>query len=246
MSQIVIEDLLTNYQVFGDTGEVLLILPGWRRSISEWVPIAKSLSNKYKVMLLDLPGFNGATAMPKEVFGVFEYADFVKKFLEKLTINKCILLGHSLGGRLGILLAAQGNTVEKLILVDSSGIERKSLYVKTMHILKIISSPIFIFLPNSLKNKIRNLVGSADYKTAGQMRKILVKISNQNLESFLPKIKIPTFIIWGDKDKTLPVSETKIFKQGIKGSKVRIVWGAGHDPHLQKTEQFITILKEIL
>src|ERR1035437_4628525 len=156
MSQIVIENLLTNYQVFGDTGETLLILPGWRRSVSEWIPVAKSLSSKYKVVLLDLPGFNGATAMPKEVFGVFEYADFVKKFLEKLKINKCIVLGHSLGGRLGILLATQGNTVEKLILVDSSGIERKSLYVKIMHVMKLISSPIFVFLPISLKNKIKN------------------------------------------------------------------------------------------
>lgn len=246
MPQIVVEGLLTNYQIFGDTGEVLLVLPGWRRPISEWVPIAKSLSNRCKVVLLDLPGFDGVTAMPKEVFGVFEYAAFVKKFLEKLKINRCIVFGHSLGGRLGIILATQGNTVEKLILVDSSGIERKSLYVKVMHAMKLISSPIFVLLPISLKNKIRNIVGSQDYKTAGQMRKILVKISNQNLESFLPKIKIPTFIIWGDKDKTLPVSQTKIFKQGIKGSRVRIVWGAGHDPHIQKPEQLITILKEIL
>ena len=115
-----------------------------------------------------------------------------------------------------------------------------------MHVLKIISSPLLVILPTFIRNKIRNLVGSQDYKTAGQMRKILIKITNQNLESFLPKIKVPTFIIWGDKDKVLPVSQAKIFKEGIKNSKVRIVWGAKHDPHIQKAEQFISILKEIL
>ena len=78
------------------------------------------------------------------------------------------------------------------------------------------------------------------------MRKIFVKIVNQDLRKLLPRIKIPTFIIWGDKDDVLSVSQTKIFKQEIKGAKVRIVWGAGHDPHLQRMEQFLTILKEIL
>jgi pimeloyl-ACP methyl ester carboxylesterase len=246
MSQIVIEGLLTNYQIFGDTGEVLLILPGWKRSINEWIEVAKSFSSRYKVVLLDLPGFDGATAMPKETFGVFEYVDFVKKFLAKLKIDKCTVLGHSFGGRIGIVLAAEGNNVNKLILVDSSGIERKSLYVKIMHVLKIISLPFLVILPTFIRNKIRDLVGSQDYKTAGQMRKILIKITNQNLESFLPIIKVPTFIIWGDKDKVLPVSQAKVFKEGIKNSKVRIAWGAKHDPHLQKTEQFMTILKEIL
>jgi pimeloyl-ACP methyl ester carboxylesterase len=236
---------LTNYQVFGDAKETLLILPGWRRSISEWTPVAKSLSSRYKVIILDLPGFS-ATAMPKETFGVFEYADFVRKFLSKLKIDKRIILGHSFGGRLGIVLASDGAIVDKLILVDSAGIEKKSLYARLMRILKAIFSPIFIVLPSSVKNKISNIIGSQDYKTAGEMRKIFVKIVNQDLESLLPKIKIPTFIIWGDKDNILPVSQTKIFKKKIRGSKIRIVWGAGHDPHIQKTEQLISILKDIL
>jgi pimeloyl-ACP methyl ester carboxylesterase len=244
MSQIVIDGMLTNYQVFGD-GEALLILPGWRRPIGEWIPIAKSLSNKYKVVLLDLPGF-GTTALPETAFGVFEYVDFVKKFLDKLKIEKCIILGHSFGGRLAIVLASEEKIVSKLILVDSAGIENKSLYAKLMRILRIIFSPVLRILPLSIKDKISNFIGSGDYKTAGNMRKIFVKVVNQDLRSFLPKIKIPTFIIWGDKDKTQPVSQTKIFKQGIKDSKVRIVWGAAHDPHLQKTEQLMAILKDVL
>jgi pimeloyl-ACP methyl ester carboxylesterase len=245
MSQIVIEGLLTNYQVFGDAKETFLILPGWRRSIEEWVPVAKSLSDKYKVILLDLPGF-GLTALSKSTFGVFEYADFVRQFLDKLKIDKCVLLGHSFGGRLGIVLASKGRIVDKLILVDSAGIENKSLYARLIRVLKLIFSPIFTILPTSIKNKISRAIGSQDYKTSGEMHKIFVRVVDQDLRTLLPKIKIPTFIIWGDKDNVLPVSQAKIFKKEIEGSKVRIVWGAGHDPHLQKTEQFVSILKDIL
>jgi pimeloyl-ACP methyl ester carboxylesterase len=224
---------------------VILVLPGWRRSIDEWIPIAKSLSEKYEVILLDLPGF-GVTTTPKGVFGVLEYVNFVKEFLAKLKIEKCAILGHSFGGRLAIVLASEGGLVKKLVLVDSGGIETKSLYAKLIYILKTLLLPVFIILPTSLKGKIGNLIGSSDYKTSGEMRKIFVKVVNQNLRKYLPKIKASTLIIWGDRDNQLPVSETKIFRQAISDAKVRIVWGAGHDPHIQKTEQFLTILKEIL
>ena len=244
--QIVIEGILTNYQVLGDGKETLLILPGWRRSINEWTPVAKSLSSKYKVILLDLPGFGGATAFPQGTFGVFEYTDFVKKFLAKLKIEKCTILGHSFGGRIAIVLASEEKIAERLILVDSAGIENKSLYAKLMHVLNVISRPIFMVLPISFKNKIGDLMGSQDYKTAGEIRRIFVKVVNQDLRTFLPKISVPTFIVWGDKDRSLPVSQAKIFKQKIKGSKVRIVWGAGHDPHIEKAEQLVAILNDIL
>lgn len=236
---------MTNYQVFGDAKETLLILPGWRRSASEWLPIAKSLSDKYKVIVLDLPGF-GVTTLPKRVFGVFEYADFVRKFLQKLKINKCIVLGHSFGGRVAIVLASEGNIIDKLILVDSGGIEQRNLYAKLISLFRLIFFPILMLLPVSFKNKIGNLMGSEDYKDSGEMRKIFVKIVNQDLVSFLPKIKVPTFIMWGDRDNVLQVSQTKIFKKEIRGSRVRIVWGAGHNPHIQKPEQLVVILKEIL
>lgn len=245
MAQIVVEGILTNYQVLGNGKEVVLILPGWKRSINEWLPIAKNLAGKYKVILLDLPGF-GATTMPKTTFGVFEYADFVKRFLSKLKIDKCIILGHSFGGRLGIVLASKGKMVEKLILVDSAGIENKGLYVKVASLCKTILTPFFLILPVSVKNRVANSIGSEDYKTSGELRKIFVKVVNQDLKPLLSKITIPTFIIWGDKDQALPVSQTKIFKQEIIGSRVRIVWGAGHSPHIQKQEQFINILNEIL
>jgi len=243
--QIVVGGLLTNYQSCGEGKETLLILPGWKRSASEWAPAAKNLSDKYTVIILDLPGF-GLTALPKRTFGAFEYADFVKEFLAKLGIGSCIILGHSFGGRLAIVLASEGKMVDKLILVDSAGIEGESLYVRLIHLFKIVLFPALMLLPVSLKNKIGNLIGSEDYKESGEMRKIFVKIVNQDLVSFLPKIKVPTFIIWGDRDNVLPVSQTKIFKKEIADSKVRIVWGAAHDPHLQKPEQLMAILKEIL
>src|ERR1035437_2686360 len=157
--QLVVEGILTNYQVFGNGKKVLLVLPGWKRSASEWAVVSKNFADMYKVILLDLPGF-GVSALPKSTFDVYEYADFVKKFLEKLKIEKCTILGHSFGGRLGIVLAAEDKIVDKLILVDSGGIEQKSFYTKLIGILRIIASPFFVILPVSVKARISGAIRS--------------------------------------------------------------------------------------
>jgi pimeloyl-ACP methyl ester carboxylesterase len=78
------------------------------------------------------------------------------------------------------------------------------------------------------------------------MRKILVKVVNQDLEHLLENIHAETLLVWGDKDLEVPVDETKIFKQKIKNALVRIVWEAKHKPHLEKPQKFIEILQEFL
>src|SRR3990167_75762 len=88
--QIVVDNILTSYQIFGDKNKTIVILPGWKGSVNEWIPIARSLSTEFKVVLLDLPGFS-QMVRPKESFGVFEYAEFVKRFLQKVEIEKVIL-----------------------------------------------------------------------------------------------------------------------------------------------------------
>ena len=239
--QIVVDNILTSYQIFGDKNKTIVILPGWKRSVNEWIPIARSLSTEFKVVLLDLPGFS-QMVRPKESFGVFEYAEFVKRFLQKVEIEKVILVGHSFGGRLALILASETSLVEKLILVDSAGIEKKGLSANVIS--KLV--PIAKILPISIQNRIKNLVGSVDYKEAGEMRDIFVKIVNQDLSHLFKKIQIPTFIIWGERDNVVPVAFAKKFKEKIKGSRLRIVWGAGHEPHLQKPEQFQEILEDVL
>jgi pimeloyl-ACP methyl ester carboxylesterase len=75
----------------------------------------------------------------------------VKEFCDYIGIKKMILVGHSLGGRVGIVLAAKSPAlVEKLILVDPAGVKTKSV---TRILLKTIAM-IFRWVPKNLRNKI--------------------------------------------------------------------------------------------
>jgi pimeloyl-ACP methyl ester carboxylesterase len=98
-----VQNLSTSYAVIGD-GPDVLALHGWGGSIASFWPVAEGLSARgLRVYVLDLPGF-GETALPPAVWGVPEYARFVLDFLDALGLQRVHLLGHSFGGRIGLIL----------------------------------------------------------------------------------------------------------------------------------------------
>ncbi len=233
--QKVINGVLTNYEVVGKGKKNMLVLHGWKGQIGDWMEIARRLGDRYKVYLLDLPGFGGS-AKPKEDWGVYEYGEFVEKFLRAVGVKKAVVLGHSFGGKLGTLLAARTDLVEKLILVGAAGMEIKKLKARIIEMLK----PLVRWLPQEVKN----IFGSRDYREAGMMRKVLVRTVGQNSIEELGQISTPTLIVWGEKDGELPFKDARMLHGGIKGSVLRIVWGASHWPHVEKPENFMRILEE--
>jgi len=245
--QVVVDKMVVNYEFLKKVGSAkyLVILPGWMRTSGEWQNIAQEFSNDYNVVVLDFPGF-GITPKATANLDTYDYANFTEKFLTKLGIRKCILLGHSFGGRVATVLAAKTSLADKLVLVDSAGLDTKNLWITTKQAPVDLIKPILPLIPGKVALKLRALLGSQDYKSAGSMRNTLIKVVNQNLRYLLKQIHVPVFVIWGDKDNQLGVDETKIYKEEIPSSVVRIVWGSGHSPHLEKAEKFTEILKEFL
>jgi pimeloyl-ACP methyl ester carboxylesterase len=244
--QLVVDGILTTYESYNEGAKkTVLILHGWQRSLGEWHGISKKLMSGYRVITLDLPGFGG-TPRPESTFSIYDYATFVKHFLDKLEIKKVTLLGHSFGGRIGIILAAKTDLLEKLILVDSAAVEKKSTLIKIQVMInKIAIAPFKLFSPKMVE-KLKTRFGSDDYQTAGTMRDIFVKTVNEDLTPLLSKVTVPTLVVWGENDTIRPISEGIFIKNHIPHAKLRVVWGAGHSPHLEKRNEFVTLIKEYL
>jgi pimeloyl-ACP methyl ester carboxylesterase len=240
---IIVDGILTNYEVLGDrqAKNTLVFLHGWGRSLSDWKNLIKNYQKDYQIILLDLPGF-GSSSKPNTDFDIYDYAKFTQEFLEKIKINKCILVGHSFGGRIGILLASHTDLVKKLILISSGGIETKNFITKIRILIIKLLKPVTKLLPKSFKA----IFGSPDYKSAGIMRKTFIKVVNQDLTKHFSQIKIPTLIIWGEKDQVLPVKMAKLFKKLIDKSILKIVWGADHDSHINNADKTSEIITEFL
>lgn len=241
-----------NYIVEG-WGKDVVILHGWGANINTILPIVNILKDRFKVHAIDLPGF-GESSEPEEPIDSYEYANIVKAYMDKMKIEKVILIGHSFGGKLSIILGHKyPEMVEKMVLVNSAGLIPKrglKYYIKvySFKCMKFIYKDIFFWINN--KNKMEQFYkkfGSTDYQDAtGVMRKILVTVVNENLFPLLKDIKVPTLLIWGDEDQDTPLYMGKKMEQEIKDSGIVVLKGTGHYSYLDDYQRFAVILKNFL
>jgi len=244
--QIIIKDLLVNYYFkAGDTQRpVLLFLHGWRSEGRIWQKVMAHFS-EHNIYAIDFPGF-GASDVPKNDFYLQDYADVVNDFIKKNNLENIIIIGHSFGGRVGIKLASDSpEYLKKLVLVDSAGIKIKKNNFKKV-IAKIVK-PIFkLPFMSPVRTKIYQSMGAEDYIATPKLKQTFINIINENLAAILPKIKIPTLLIWGEKDEDTPLEYARIIEQRISGSKLVILKGAGHFSFLDKEEEFVDNLQKFL
>jgi len=238
--QILINNVKTNIKISGE-GEPLLILHGWGGSSDSWIKTQAILSkNGFKVIAPDLPGF-GKSITPPIPWEVKDYSNFILGLTQELNLKNFFLLGHSFGSRIAVKFAlAFPEKVKKLILCNASGIKGRT-GVKTWLIYQIARVGNAIFTPRVLarfRDHSRNLfyifIRHHDYvKADGTMKETLKKVCQEDLLPILSEIKTKTLIIWGDKDKMVPVKFAHIFKKNIEDSELIILPRIGHSPHLE-------------
>lgn len=244
-----ISGLKINYIKVGE-GEPVLVLHGWGASIETVMPIVNILKRDNTVYAIDLPGF-GKSQEPAEVFGSFCYGDIVKEFIDKQGIHRLSLVGHSFGGKISIILSSKfPELVDKVVLIDSAGLIPKRTWkyhfkVRGYKLLKKLYRTVVFWQDDATKmEKLYRKFGSDDYQSSsGIMRKILVRVVNENLKPLLRDIKAPTLIIWGAKDEDTPLYMAKIMEKEIKDSGLVVFEDAGHYSYLDDFGRFSRVME---
>ncbi len=247
-----IENMDLNYICEGE-GKNILILHGWGANIDTIMPIFNHLKNYFKVYAIDFPGC-GKSDKPDEVLGAYDYARIIKKFIDIVKMDEVILIGHSHGGRVSLILSNKyPELIKKMILIDSAGLipKRKLKYyvkVYTFKTLKKLYSMAFFWINKDEKmERFYKKFGSDDYKDAdGIMRKILVKLVNEDLRPLLKDIKASTLLVWGRDDDATPVYMGEIMEKEIKDSGLVVLEKAGHYSYLDQFIRFKAIIDSFL
>ena len=92
--------------------------------------------------------------------------------------------------------------------------------------------------------KLYKRFGSDDYQnSSGVMRKILVRVVNENLKPILRDIKAPTLLIWGEKDEATPLYMGQIMEKEISDSGLVVFEGAGHYSYLDDFNRFSRVME---
>ena len=224
--------------------KTLVFIHGWGLS-SEILEIVLLLSCKtISCLSFGLARF-GKTPIEKPMM-LADYANFVYEFLKNNNIEKPVIIGHSFGGAVAAKLTIlYPESVSKLILVSASAVRQPSFKTKTI---RKISRLIGSLLPKKIKKsilKIMNLENS-DYAAIQNpyLKQTFINIINENLAAELPKIKIPTLIVWGEKDSATPLKEGELIAKSIPGVKFKVIKNAGHFVFLEKPEEFIKLIRE--
>ncbi len=250
LTTITINRVPTRYWRSG-SGTPLVILHGWGASLEVMAPISRLLANHFDTISIDLPGF-GDSGPPPTVWGSEEYALHVAALFDQLEIINPIILGHSFGGKIALRLAHCGRA-ERLVLVSSAGVRPRRTLGWALRVYSFKTARWLTRLPLLSRvaagpiERLKRRLGSADYNAAnGVMRKIMVRVVNEDLSPILPKIEQPALLIWGELDKATPLQDGRKMERLLPNAGLALFEKCGHFPFVDQWPRFARVLASFL
>ena len=240
-------------------GRPIVLIPGWPLSDEMYEYQYNDLINKsFHVIGITLRGF-GKSDKPYSEYNYDVHASDIKKVLSKLDIKDAVLVGFSMGGAIAIRFVStyKGTQVSKLVLAGAAApiwTQRKDfpynlpqsavddlikLNYKDRPKLLSDFAKIFSATETSLNEGIGSwlnaiCLSASSYATA----QCLIALRDTDLRSDLAKIKIPTVIMHGKKDKICSFDLAGQMKAGISGSHIVTFENSGHSLFLEETHKF--------
>ena len=228
-------------QTYGASPARVVALHGWARTHTDF----DQLLDGFDAVALDLPGF-GVTPEPPDAWGSPDYAALVADVLRGLPAPP-VVIGHSLGGRVGVHVAASyPELVRGLVLTGAplirvgAGAKPKSGYriVRWLHQRGVIS--------DARMETARQKYGSSDYANASPaMRTVHVKLVGENYDEAIAGIQCPLRLVWGDDDTAAPLAGAQELA-GRTGASLSVVPGAGHMTPFTAPDALRAALEELL
>jgi pimeloyl-ACP methyl ester carboxylesterase len=242
----------------------ILFLHGFGASLQTWDTWAQSLSDEYRVISVDLPGFGLTGVDPSGIYTDARSVEVLEAFLKALQIQKVVLVGNSMGGKFAWQFAARyPNQVSKLVLISpdgyaSPGIEygKKPEVPAVADLYKYFFSKTFLSMnlepayadPKTLNDALVNRY--YDLMLAPGVRgAILARMQQTILQDPVPSlssINIPTLLIWGEKDAFIPIANSNDYLKVMPNVKRVSLPNIGHLPQEEQPTVGLTALREFL
>lgn len=246
-----------HYQEKGE-GTPLVLIHGYTSSVYSWKDVFLPLSEKYRVIVLDLKGF-GFSEKPDGDYSRRAQAEIVFGLLEHLKIERAWIAGNSMGGETALNVALRHpEKVLGLILVDSAGVKiagREALapwYLQIPVLGRVLTSLALTsdkivrqgleksFYDDAKINDARVSFYYQPLKTRGGQLAAMRAREQFNLypvENDLNKISVPALIIWGAEDQIIPLEAGKKINSEVKNSKLVTFEKCGHLPQEEMPEK---------
>ncbi len=220
--------------LWGPEPRRVLALHGWART---HVDFARALGpaaagRALPVVAPDLPGFGG-TPPPPEPWGSAEYAEALLPLFDDggPLARPAVVVGHSFGGRVAVVLAAaRPDVVAGLVLTGAPLLPRPGALSRPRAGYRAVRALRRVHLVGEERlERARQRYGSADYRAAqGVMRGVVVRVVGERYEEQLSRLQCPVELVWSDDDTEAPWPVAEALSARIPGAVLTRCPGAGH------------------
>ena len=205
------------------------------------------LSRRAEVVAPSHPGF-GRSARPKDFESVYDLANMYAALLDALPYDKVTLIGFSFGGWLAAELAVRScHRIERLVLVDSVGIKVSDRETPDI-------TDVFNTHPDEVRRRTwHDLAHAPDFDEMSDEQLVMRHrnweslslyawhpyMHNPRLAYWLPRISVPTLVLWGESDGIVRPAYGQAFARLIPGARFDVIQAAGHQPEIEQPDAFV-------
>jgi pimeloyl-ACP methyl ester carboxylesterase len=245
----------------------IVLIHGMSASLHTWEGWAQALRGAHRVVSFDLPGFGLTGPSPSGDYGSEANVRFMRSLLNRLDIQRAVLVGNSLGGNIALQTAfALPDRVEKLVLIDSGGYPSASESVPIGF--RIARIPVLNRFMESLLPRV--FIEASLHSVYGDPAKVTSALVDRYFDLTLREgnrhalirrfeqtdfggdaariatLKIPTLIIWGGRDRLIPLDIASRFHRDIAGSELVVFDDLGHVPQEEDPVRSVAAMEKFL
>jgi pimeloyl-ACP methyl ester carboxylesterase len=244
------------YECVGE-GPPLVFVHGAADDGRVWQPQLAALADEFTVVAWDEPGAGRSSDLPAD-FALADYANCLAALIEALALGPAHVAGISWGGTvIQELYRRHPEFVATLILVDTyagwkgslPGAEVRARVAGASQMLAAPTGqfdPTFpaLFAGNPPAEFVRLLEEIAADVRPESLRTQLFVMAEADQRDLLPRIAVPTLLIWGELDARSPLTVARQFAHAIADTKLVVLPGCGHLSNLEQPEQFNEAVRE--
>lgn len=271
--EIVLHGRRAVYRIAGE-GPAVVLVHGMLNSSSHWHDVARTLARDHTVLAPDLIG-HGDSAAPRGDYSLGAHAAAIRDLMAAVGIERATLVGHSLGGGVAMQFFYQfPQRVQRLALVSSGGLGREVSPLLRTAALPGVSGLLSLTINPRLLGAVR-AAGTTMRERGMQKGEYLHALARAlgplqsagAREAFLQTLRsvidvrgqrvsatdrlylletMPTLIVWGERDRTIPIEHGRRAHEAIPGSTFRTLPHAAHFPNLEDPDGLAQLLLEFM
>ena len=250
-------------------GPVLFLIHGFASSNLVWSKVLLELAEQgFRVIAPDLLGY-GYSAKPRDLeYTINRQTKMVVGLMNELGIKRASIVGSSYGGAVAATIALDHpSIVDKLVLVGAVTNNRPTRYMLMRlfgsPVIGDILSPLVVGSRRLLRMRMKRVYDRHSWPmderrvqarhlplaTRGTHRAIIRTVRRWDAERISRDAHLitqPTLVLWGDRDREVPVADAHRLNEDIPGSRLKIFEACGHLPHEEYPEEFVEVVTGFL